>query len=198
MLSQSVTQLCPTLCMSNQLLKLAQIHVHLVGNAIQPSHPLSPSSPAFNLSQHQGLFQWVSSSHQMAKVLEFQLQHQSFQWIFRIDWSDLLAVQGTLQSLLQHHGSKASVFWHSAFFIVQPSHTYMTTGKTIALIRWTFVGKVMSLLFNMLSRLVIAFLPKRKRFLISWLQSPSAVILEPKNIKLLTISNVSPMLNQNH
>ena len=98
---------------------------------------------------------------------------------FRTDWFDLLAVQGTPKSLLQHHSSKASILWHSAFFIVQLSHPFMTTGKTIALIGWTFVGKVMSLLFNMLSRLVIAFLPRSKRLLISWLQSPSAVILEP-------------------
>ena len=98
---------------------------------------------------------------------------------FRIDWFDLLAVQRTLKSLLQHHSSKASVFQRSAFFIVQLSHPYMTTGKTIALTRWTFVGKVMSLLFNMLSRLVIAFLPRSKHFLISWLQSQSSVILEP-------------------
>ena len=99
---------------------------------------------------------------------------------FRMDWLDLHAVQGTLKSLLQHHSSKASILRHSAFFIVQLSHPYMTTGKTIALTRWTFVGKVMSLLFNMLSRLVINFLPKSKRLLISWLQSPSAVILEPR------------------
>ena len=99
---------------------------------------------------------------------------------FRMDWLDLLAVQGTLKSLLQNHSSKPSILWHSAFFIVQLSHPYMTTGKTIALTRWTFVGKVMSLLFNMLSRLVITFLPRSKRLLISWLQSPSAVILEPK------------------
>ena len=98
---------------------------------------------------------------------------------FRMDWLDLLAVQETLKSLLQHHSSKASVLWHSAFFIVQLSHPYMTTRKTIALTRRTFVGKVISLLFNMLSRLVIAFLPRRKHLLISWLQSPSAVILEP-------------------
>ena len=98
----------------------------------------------------------------------------------RIDWFDLLAVQRTLKSLLQHHSSKASVLQYSAFFMVQFSHPYMTTGKTIALTRWTFVGKVMSLLFNMLSRLVIAFLPRSKHLLISWLQSPSAVILEPK------------------
>ena len=101
---------------------------------------------------------------------------------FRMDWLDLLAVQGTLKSLLQHHSSKASIFQYSAFFIVQLSHSYITTGKTIALIRWTFVGNVMSLLFNMLSRLVITFLPRSKHLLISWLQSPSAVILEPKKI----------------
>ena len=94
---------------------------------------------------------------------------------FRMDWLDLLVVQGTLKSLLQHHSSKASILWHSAFFVVQLLHTYMTTGKTIALTRQTFVGKVMSLIFNMLSRLVITFLPKSKRLLISWLQSPSAV-----------------------
>ena len=101
---------------------------------------------------------------------------------FRMDWLDLLAVQGTLKSLVQHHSSKASILRHSSFFIVQLSDLYMTTGKTKALIRWTFVGKVMSLLFNMLSRLVIAFLPRSKNLLISWLQSPSAVILEPKKI----------------
>ena len=99
---------------------------------------------------------------------------------FRMDWLDLLAVQGTLKSLLQHHSSKASILWHSALFTVQFSHPYMTTGKTIALTRWTFVGKVMSLLFNTLSRLVITFLPRSKCLLISWLQSPSAVILEPQ------------------
>ena len=99
---------------------------------------------------------------------------------FRMDWLDLLAVQGTLKSLLEHHSSKASILRRSAFFIVQPSHPYMTIGKTIALTRWTFVDKVMFLLLNMLSRLVITFLPRSKRLLISWLQSPSAVILEPK------------------
>ena len=102
-------------------------------------------------------------------------------WIsFRMDWLDLLAVQGTLKSLLQHHSSKASILWCSASIIVKLSHLYMTSGKTIALTRWTFVGKVMSLLFNMLSHVVIAFLPRSKRLLISWLQSPSAMILEPK------------------
>ena len=104
--------------------------------------------------------------------------------IFRMDWLDLLAVQGTLKSLFQHHSSKTSILQRSAFFTVQLSHPYMTTGKTIALTRWTFVGKVMSLLFNILSRLVITFLPRSKRLLISWLQSPSAVILEPPKNKV--------------
>ena len=122
----------------------------------------------------------------LAKGLEFQLQHQSSKEYsglisFRMDWLHLLAVKGTLKSLLQHHSSKASVL-SSAFFIVQLSHPYMTTGKTVALAVWTFVGKEMSLLFNMLSRLVIAFLPRSKRLSISWLQSPSAVILEPKKV----------------
>ena len=107
---------------------------------------------------------------------------------------DLLAVQGTLKSLLQHHSSKASILWHSAFFMVQLSHPYITTGKTMALTRWTFVGKVMSLLFNMLSRLVITFFPRNKCLLISWLQSQSAVILEPKKIKSVTVSTVSPSI----
>ena len=137
----------------------------------QPSHPLSSPSPThFILSQHQGLLQWVSSSHQVAKVLEFQLQHQCFQWIFRtdffrMDWLDLLVVQGTLKGLLQHHRSKASILWCSAFFIVQLAHPYLATWKTIALTRQTFVGKVMSLLLNILSRLVIAFLPRSKHLL---------------------------------
>ena len=110
----------------------------------------------------------------------------------RIDWLDLLAVQGTLKSLLQHHSSKASILQHSAFFIVQLLHPYMTTGKTIALTRWTFVGKVMSLLFNTLSSLIIAFLPRSKSLLISWLQWPSTVFLEPPKIKSVTIYIVSP------
>ena len=109
---------------------------------------------------------------------------------FRMDWLDLLAVQGTLKSLLQHHSSKTSFLLCSAFFIVQLSQPYMTTGRTIALTKWTFVCKVMSLLFNMLSRLVITFLPRSKCLLISWLQSPSAVILEPKKIKSVTVSTV--------
>ena len=113
---------------------------------------------------------------------------------FRIDWFDLLAVQGTFKSLLQHHSSKASVLPCSAFFMVQRSHPYMTTGKTKALTIWTFVGKVMSLLFNMLSRYVIGFLPRSKHLLISWLQSPTAVILEPKKIKSFTVSTVFPSI----
>ena len=162
--------------------KLTQTHVHWVSDAIQPSHSLLPTSPpAPNLSQHQGLLQWAGSLHQVAKVLE--LQHQSFQWIFRVDFlSDSLIwspwVHGTLNSLLQHHSLKASVLHHSAFFIVQLSHPYMTAGKTIALTIWTLVGKVMSLFFSMLSRFLIAFLPKIKCLLISWLQLLSTVILE--------------------
>ena len=168
-----------------QLPELVQTHVHWVNDGIQPSHPLlSPSPPAFNLSQHQGLVQWVSSSHQVAKILELQLQLISF----RTDWFYLLAVLGTLKSLLQQHSSKASILQHSAFFIFQLSHPYMTTGKTIALTRWIFIGKVVSLLFNMLSRLVIAFLPRSKCLLISWLQPPSAVILEPRKIKSAAVS----------
>ena len=114
---------------------------------------------------------------------------------FRMDWLDLLAVQGTLKSFIQYHSSKASILRHSAFFIVQISHPFMTTGKTIALTRQTFVDKVMSLLFNMLSRLVITFLPRSKCLLISWLQSSSAVILEPKKIKSVTVSTVSPSIS---
>ena len=142
----SVVQSCPTRCdimdwstpgfpVHHHLLELAQAHVYWVGDAIQPSHPLSPPSPpAFNLAQHQGLFQWVSSSHQVAKVLEFQLtispsNEYSGLISFRIDWFDLLAVQGTLKSLLQHHSSRTSILWHSAFFIVQLSHSYRTSEK---------------------------------------------------------------------
>ena len=165
----SVAQSCPTLCdpmdcstpgfrAHHQLLELAQTHVHWVSDAIQPSHPLcSPSPSAFNLSYIESLFQWVSSSHQVAKVLEFQLQlspsnEYSGLISFRIDWFDFLLVQGTLKSLLQHHSSKSSILQHSAFFIVQLSHPYMTARKTIAFTIWTFVCKIMSLLFSMLSR----------------------------------------------
>ena len=185
-----VTQLCLTLCnftdhstsglpIHHQHLEFTRTHVHWITDAIQPYHPLSsPSPPAFYLSQREGPFKWVSSLYQVAKVLEFQLQHHFFQWIFgtdifRMDCLDLLAVQGTLNSLLQHHSSKASILRHSSFFTVQLSHPYMTTGKTIAL-----VGKVMYLLLNMLSRLVITFLLRSKHLFISWLQSPSTMILE--------------------
>ena len=165
----------PGLPVHHQLPESSQTHVYRVSAAIRPSHPLSsPSPPALNPSQHQSLFQWVNSLHNVAKVLEFQLQDHFFQWhpgliSFRMDWLDLLAVQGTLKSLLQHHSSKASILWHSAFFIVQLSHPNMTTGKTIVLTRQSFVDKVITLLFNMLSRLVITFLPRSKRLLISWL-----------------------------
>ena len=175
----------PGLPVHHQLSEFTQIHVHWVSDAIQPSHPLlSPSPPAPNPSQHQSLFQWVNSSHEVPKYWSFSFsiipskEHPRL-ISFRMDWLHLLAVQGTLKSLLQHHSSKASILWHSAFFTVQLSHPYMTTGKTIALTRWTLVGKLMSLLLNMLSRLVITFLPRSKHLLISWLQSPSAVILEP-------------------
>jgi len=170
-----VTQLCPTLCdlmnrsmpglhVHHQLLESIQTHVHRVGNAIQPSHPLSsPSPPAPNSSQDQGLFQWVTMRWPKYWSFSFSIspsnEHPGL-ISFRMDWLDLLGVQGTLKSLLQHHSSKASILKHSGFFIVQLSHPYMTTGKTIALTRRTFVGKVMSLLFNMLSRLVITFYPQ--------------------------------------
>ena len=197
----SVTQSCPTLWdlrnrstsglpVHHQLPEFTQTHVHRVGDAIQPPHPLSsPSPPSPKPTQHQGLFQWVNSSHEVAKVLEFQLQLQSFQWTPRTDLlQDRLVEspcwQGTLKSLLQHHSSKASIFRRLASFTVQLSHSYMTIGKTIDLTRQTFVDKVMSLLFNMLSRLVITFLPRSKCLLISWLQSPSAVILDQKKNKV--------------
>ena len=140
----------PGLPVNHQLPEFTQTHVHGVGDTIEPSHSLSsPSPPAPKPSQHQSLFQWVNSSHEVAKVLEFQLQHQSFQRTprmisFIMDWLDLLAVSGTLKNLLQHHTSKASILGCLAFFTVQLSHPYMTTGKIIALTRWTFVGKVMT------------------------------------------------------
>ena len=172
----------------HHLLEFAQTHVHSVGDAIQLSHPLlSPSPSAFNLSQHQGLFIWVSSSHQYYSFSFSISPSNEYSGLisFRIDCFDFLAVQGTLESLLQHHSLKASILCHSAFFMVQLSHLYMTTGKAIALTIWTLVSQVMSLLFNTLSRFVKAFLPRSKHLFISWLQSPSAVILEPKKIKCL-------------
>ena len=192
----------PDLPVHHQLPEFTQTHVHRVRDAIQPSHPRSSLSPlAPNPFQHQSLFQWVKSLHEVAKILEFHPQHHSFQRIpglisFRMDWLDLLAVQGTLESLLQHHSSKASILWHSSFFTVQVSHPYRTTGKTIALTRWTLVSKVMSLLLNILSMLVITFLPRSKRLLISWLQSPFAVILETSPQKMSdTVFTVSPSIS---
>ena len=169
--------------------EFAQAHVHWVSDAIKLSYLSSPPSPpALNLSPHQGLFQWVGFLHQVAKVLELQLHHQSFQWIFRVDFLEDWLIwfpccPGTLKSLLWHHSLKASVLRRSAFFMVQLSHLYMTTGKTVALTKRTFDGKVMSLLFNMLSKFVITFHPRSKRLLILWLLSPSAVILEHKKRK---------------
>ena len=207
----SVSQSCPALCdpmdystpgflVHHQLPELTQTHIRWVTEAIQPSHPLSyPSSPAFSLSQDQ-YFSSESVVHiWWPKYCSFNFRispsnEYSGLIAFGMDWLDLLAVQGTLKSLLQHHSSKASILRRSAFFTVQLSHSYITTGKTTALTRQTFAGKVMSLLFNMLSRLVIAFLPRSKRLLTSWLQSASAVILEPKKTKSVTVSIVSPSI----
>ena len=154
--------------------------------------PSLPASGPFQVSQFfasGGQSIEVSAS---ASVLPKNVQSGLIS--YRVDWLGLLAVQVTLKSLLQHHSSKASILWHSALFIVQLSHPYMTSGKTIAFTRWTFVGKVISLLFNMLSRLVFTFLLRSKCLLISWLQSPSAVILEPRKIKSVTVSAVSPSI----
>ena len=172
----------PGLPVHHQLLELIQTHVHRVSNVIQPSHPLSsPSPPAFNLGQHQGLFKWVSCLHQMAKVLEFQLQHQYFQWIFRTDflWDGLVgspcsprdSKESSPAPKFRSSNSSAFSFLYSP--ILTSTHDYW---KNYNLTRQTFVGKVMPLLFNMFSRLVIAFLPRSKCLLISWLQSPSAVV----------------------
>ena len=172
----SVALLCPTLCnpmncstpglrVPHYLPKFAQVHVHSIVNAIQPSHFLMPSYPfAFSLTQHQGLFQWVSFSHQVTKILA--VQHLFFQWVFRVDfpWDWLvwfLVVQGTFKSLLQHHSSKASIFWCSAYFMAQLSQPYRTTGKTTALTIRTFVSRGMSLLFSTLSRFDVA--PAKKQ-----------------------------------
>ena len=191
----SVPQSFPTLCdpmnrsipglpVHHQLLEFTETHVHRVGDAIQPSHPL------LSLSPPAAIFPSIRVFSNESDLCIRQPKYWSFSFsispsnehpgliCFRMDWVDLLAVQGTLKSLLQHHSSKASILQCSAFFIVQLSHPHMTTGKTIALTRLTFVGKVMSLFFNMLSRLVITFLPRSKHLLISWLQSPSAVIFK--------------------
>ena len=182
----------PGLPVHHQLPEFTQTHVHRVSDAIQPSHPLSsPSPPAPNPSQHQSLFQWVNSSHEVARVLEFQLH--SLQRNPRPDFLQNGLVGSPCSPRDSQESSPTSQFKsinssHSVFFTVQLSHPYMTTGKTIVLTRRTFVGIVMSLLLNMLSRLVITFLPKSKCLLISWLQSPSAVILEPQKIKSDTVS----------
>ena len=167
--------------------ELAQTHVHRVGDAIQPSHPLPSPSPLPSIFPSIRVFSSESALHIMwPKYWNFSFSISPFNEYsglisFRIDWLDLLTDQRTLKSLLQYHSLKASILWCSAFFMVQLSHPYMTTGKTIALTRRTFVSKVISLLFNMPSRFFIAFLPRSKCLLISWLQSPSAVILKPKN-----------------
>ena len=184
----------------HQLLEFAQTQVHRVGDAIQPSHPLLSPSPPAPIPPSIRVFSNESSLRmRWPKYWSFSFSispssEYSGLISFRIDWLDLLAVQGIPKSLLQHHSSKASILPYSAFFTVQLSHPYMTTGKPIALTRRTFVGKVMSLLLNMLSRLVITFLPRSKRLLISWLQSPSSVILEPQKIKSATVSTVSPSI----
>ena len=189
---------CSTPGFPVQLLEFAQTHVHRVGDAIQPSHLLSSPSPPFFKFPSIRVFSSESVlCIRWPKYWSFSISpsnEYSGLIYFRIDLFDLLAVQGTLKSLLQHHSSKASILWCSAFFMAQLSHPYMTTGKTIALTRWTFISKVISPLFNMLFRLVIAFLPRTKHLLISWLQSPSAVILEPPKIKSLTVSIVSPSI----
>ena len=177
----SVAQSCPSVCnpkdcstpglpVHHHLLEFTQIHVHWVGDAIQPSHPLlSPFPPDFSISRYQGLFKWVSFLHQVAKVLKFlsfnisPSNEYSGLVSFRMKWLDLLSVQGTLKSLLQHYSSKASILRCSNFFIVQLSHPYMTTGKTIALTGWIFADKVMSLLFNMLSKLVKTLFSKEEQ-----------------------------------
>ena len=176
------------------LWELTQTHVDRVGDAIQPSHPLSsPFSPAFHLSQHP-VFSFESVLNiRWPKYGSFSFSispssEYSGLISFRMDWLDLLAAQRTLKSLLHHHSSKASILQHSHLFTVQLSHPYKTTGKTIALTRRTFVSKGMSLLFNMLSRLLVAFLPSNKRLFISWPQSPSIVIFEPPKIKSVTVS----------
>ena len=158
-----------------------------IGSVMPSNHLIPWYPPAFNLAQHQGFSHWVSSCIRWSKYWSFSFSISTFNEYsglisFRIYWFNF-AVQETLKSLLQHHSLKASILWGSAFFMVQLSHPYMTTGKNIALTRWTFVGKMMSLLLNMLSSLVIAFLPGSRHLLISWLLSPSAVILETKNGK---------------
>ena len=186
----------PGLPVHHQLPEFTQTSVHRVSDAIQPSHPLlSPSPPAPYPSQHQSLFQWVNSSHVMAKVLEFQLQHQSFQLTPRTELLEDWLVGSPCSSRHSQESSPAPQFKSInslALSLHSPSLTFIHDyWEIIALTRWTSFSKVMSLLFNMLSRLVIAFLPRNKHVLISWLQSPSVVILEPQKIKSVTSSIVS-------
>ena len=184
----------------HQVSEIAQTHVHRIGDSIQPSHPrLFPSPPALIFPSIRVFSEESVLRIRWPKYWSFSFSispsNEYSGWIsFCMDWFDLLTVQATLKNLLQHHSSKTSVRQHSAFFIVQLSYLYMTTGKTRGLTRWTFVGKLMSLLLNMLSRLVITFLPRSKPLLILWLQSLSAVILEPKKINSLTVSIVSPSI----
>ena len=163
----------PGLPVHHQFLELTQTHVHRVGDAIHPSHPLSSPSPVFNLSWHQGLFQWLSSSHHVAKVLEFQLQHQSFQWVqdwFPLGWTGWISLQFMgLWRVFSNTTVQKHRFFSSQLSFSPTLTSIHDTGKTRALTRWTFVGKVMSLLFSVLFRLVITLLPRSKRLLISWL-----------------------------
>ena len=190
----------PGLPVHHQLPEFTQTHVHCVGDAIQPSHPLlsplllSSIFPSIRVFSNEIVLR-IRWPKDWSFSFNIRPSNEHLGLIsFRMDWLDLLAVQGTLKSLLQHHSSKASIFQCSAFSIVQLSHPYMTTGKTIALTRRTFVGKVMFLLFNILSSLVITFLPRSKHLLISWLQSQSEVILEPPKIKSATVSTISPSI----
>ena len=192
----------PGLPVHHQLPELTQTHVHRVGDAIQPSHPLSSLLLLPSIFPSNRVFSAESVLHiRWPKYWSFSFSIRSSNeysvlFSFRIYWFDLLEVQGILKSLLQHHSSKSSILRRSAFFTVQLSHLYMIIGKTIALTRWTFVDKVMFLFLNMLSKLVITFLPRSKCLLTSWLQSPSAVILEPPKIKSDTVSTVSPSISQ--
>ena len=197
----SVAQSCPTLChLMNCSMPGLPVHHQLSEftqltsiKSVMPSshlilcHPLlllPPIPPSIRVFSNESTLRMRWSKYWSFSFSISPSNEHPGLISLRMDWLDLLAVPGTLKSLLQHHSSKASIFQHSAFFTFQISHPYMTTGKTIALTRWTFVGKVISLLLNMLSRLVITFLPRSKRLLISWLQSPSAVILEPQNNKV--------------
>ena len=176
----------PGLPVHYQLLEFTQTHVHWVDDAIShlilcsPLLLLSPIPSSIRVFSNESTFHMTWPKYWRFSFSSISSKENSRQTSFRMDWLDLLAVHGTLKSLLQHHSSKASILCHSAFFTVQLSHLYMTTGKTVALTKRSFVGKVMSLLLNMPSRLVMTFLPRSKHLLISWLQSPSAVILEPQ------------------